>query len=122
MLCQVIPMYARTVTAKLDASDVREPLILNDEGLRGRHSGLPHDVLAQSARRLRILALLYAFVFFMAGYFPALLFSDVRAHRFSNFALWGPGAISIAVALLVAASRSNSRIPLGVVMVIGLGF
>lgn len=95
---------------------------MRDEGVRGRDSGLPHDVLAQSARRLRILALLYAFVFFMAAYFSALLLSEVRAHLFSSFALWGPGAISIAAALLVAALTSSPRISLGAVMVIGLGF
>src|SRR5215471_1136226 len=110
------------VAPKLNAPDFSESLFLRDEGLRGHDSGLPHDVLAQSARRLRILALLYAFVFFMADYFPALLFSDVRAHVFSSFALWGPGAISMGAALLVAALTSNPRIPLGVVMVIGLGF
>jgi hypothetical protein len=53
-------------------SDFSESLFLRDEGFRDRYSGLPPDVLAQSARRLRILALLYAFVFFMAGYFPVL--------------------------------------------------
>src|SRR5262245_8703121 len=58
----------------------------------------------------------------MAGYFPALLFSDGRANFFSRFALWGPGAISIVIALLVAVLTSNSRIPLAVVMAIGLGF
>jgi eukaryotic-like serine/threonine-protein kinase len=106
----------------LKASDLSESLFLRDEGLRGRDSGLPRDVLAQSARRLRILSLLYAFVFFMAAYFPALLFPDVRGHMFSSFALWGPGTISIAVALFVAALTSNPRIPLPVVVVIGLGF
>ena len=115
-------MHPQKVTPKLNASDFSESLFLRDEGLRGHDSGLPTDVLAQSARRLRILALLYAFVFFMAGYFPALLFSDVRAHLFSSFVRWGPGTISIAVALLVAALTSYSRIPVSVVMVIGLGF
>jgi serine/threonine-protein kinase len=100
--------------------DSSESLFLRNEGLRDRVSGLPSDVLAQSARRLRVLALLYAFVFFMAGYFPALLFPADRAHLFSRFALWGPGAISMAVALLVVALTSNPRIPIGVVMVIGL--
>src|SRR5688572_12096842 len=66
-------------------ADSSESLFFRDEGLRGRDSGLPPDVLAQSARRLRILALLYAFVFFMVGYFPALLFSADRAHLFSRF-------------------------------------
>jgi hypothetical protein len=45
---------------------------------RGMSSGLPADLLGQSAARLRILAFLYAFVFFMAGVFPALLFDRAR--------------------------------------------
>jgi hypothetical protein len=44
-----------------------------DPGDRGISSGFPADLLRQSAGRLRVLALLYAFVFFMAGIFPALL-------------------------------------------------
>src|SRR5262245_13691420 len=110
-------MRAQKLAIKLHASDSGEPLFFGDDGLRGRYSGLPHDVLAQSARRLRTLALLYAFVFFMAAYFPALLFADVRAHIFSSFVIWGPGVISIAVALLVAAVSSDPRIPLRVVMI-----
>ncbi len=39
---------------------------------RAISSGFPVDLLNQSAGRLRVLALLYAFVFFMAGIFPAL--------------------------------------------------
>ena len=65
--------------------------------------GLPPDLLSQSAARLRILALLYASVFFMAGFFPALLFPADRAMLFSSFTMWGPGVIAIAMALLVAA-------------------
>ena len=51
-----------------------------------------------------------------------MLFSDVRAYVLSSFANWGPGAISISLALLVAALTSNARLPLRVVMVIGLAF
>src|SRR4051812_6530818 len=43
-----------------------------DSAARGISSGFPADLLSQSAGRLRVLALLYAFVFFMAGIFPAL--------------------------------------------------
>ena len=49
-------------------------------------SGLPADLLAQAADRLRVLALLYAFVFFMAGIFPALLLPVERARFFESFA------------------------------------
>src|SRR4030095_10681637 len=72
--------------------------------------------------RLRVLALLYAFVFFMAAYFPALLFSEQRAHIFSSFVSWAPGVISIAVALVVATLTNSPRITVRVVMLIGLGF
>jgi serine/threonine-protein kinase len=89
---------------------------------RGVSSSLPADLLAQSATRLRTLALLYAFVFFMAGVFPALLFPADRALMFGRFVLWGPPVIAIAVALLVAAVVGSSRIPLSTVMKIGLAF
>ena len=36
-------------------------------------TGFPPDLLAQSARRLRILALIYAVVFFLNRYGPALV-------------------------------------------------
>ena len=53
-------------------SDSNSPTLVVPRGRRGttRQStvGLPHDVVSQSAARLRILALLYAFVFFMAGH------------------------------------------------------
>jgi hypothetical protein len=91
---------------------------------RSRESGtgLPSDLLSQSASRLRILALLYAFVFFMAGFFPPLLFPGSRALLFSSFLLWGPGAIAIAVALLVAVLLRSARVPLHAVTNIGLAF
>ena len=100
----------------------REKLFLRDEGRCARVSGPPPDLVARSARRLRILALLYAFVFFMAGIFPALLITGDRAVFFSNFLVWGPGAISIVVALLVAGLTRSSRLPLSWVMTIGLAF
>jgi serine/threonine protein kinase len=115
-------MQAGKAAPNLNAPDFKESLFFRDEGLRGRDSGLPPDLLSQSARRLRVLALLYAFVFFMAAYFPALLFSEHRAHIFSSFVSWGPGVISIAIALVVAAQTSNPRISVRVVMLIGLGF
>ena len=41
-----------------------------DPTARAISSGFPVDLLNQSSGRLRVLALLYAFVFFMAGIFP----------------------------------------------------
>src|SRR5881409_2443814 len=76
-----------------------------DPTARGISSGFPVDLLSQSAGRLRVLALLYAFVFFMAGIFPALLFPSDRARFLGSFVQWGPGVIGIGVALLVDEQR-----------------
>jgi serine/threonine-protein kinase len=93
-----------------------------DPTARGISSGFPVDLLRQSAGRLRVLALLYAFVFFMAGIFPALLFPDDRAHFLGSFLLWGPGVIGIVVGLLVAAVIRSPRLPPSTAMNIGLAF
>ena len=63
----------------------------SDSKSRGISSGFPSDLLSRSAERLRVLALLYAFVFFMGGIFPALLFPADRAPFLGSFAQWGPG-------------------------------
>jgi serine/threonine-protein kinase len=89
---------------------------------RSHTPGLSTDLLSQSAGRLRILALLYAFVFFMAGFFPALLFDEDRAKLFSSPLFWAPGVISIVGALAVATVVGNPRVPLPTVMTIGLLF
>jgi tRNA A-37 threonylcarbamoyl transferase component Bud32 len=99
-----------------------ENLFYRDEGRRGRTSGLPSDIIAQSVSRLRVLALLYAFVFFMAGFFPMLLSSADRAYHFSHPTHWVPGTISITVALLVAWQPWIRRVPLRAVMLVGLAF
>ena len=69
-----------------------------------QHTGpLAPELLSQSVRRLRVLALLYAFIFFMAGFFPSLLVAEDRAHMLEHPVHWVPGVASIALALLVAA-------------------
>src|SRR5437588_7220444 len=88
----------------------------------GISSGFPVDLLSQSAGRLRVLALLYAFVFFMAGIFPALLFPGDRARFLGSFLQWGPSVIAIVVALLVAAVIRSPRLPLPTAMNLGLAF
>ena len=95
---------------------------MRDEGRRRHASGLPTDVLAQSARRLRALALLYAFVFFMAGFFPDLLTSENRARIVSDPSHWIPGTSAIAAALLVALMTRLHEIPLSRIMQVGLAF
>jgi plasmid stabilization system protein ParE len=93
-----------------------------DPSARGVSSALPADLLSQSASRLRTLALLYAFVFFMGGIFPVLLFPGDRARFLGTFVQWGPSVIGIVVALLVAAVIQSARLPLPTVMNIGLAF
>jgi hypothetical protein len=66
-----------------------------DSEARAISSGLPADLLSQSAGRLRVLALLYAFVFFMGGIFPALVLPDDRPRFLGSFVQWGPGVIGI---------------------------
>jgi serine/threonine-protein kinase len=93
-----------------------------DATARGASSGLPLDLLNQAASRLRILALLYAFIFFMAGIAPVLLFPSELAHFFSSFVQWGPSVIGIGIGLLVALVIGSSRLPLPAVMNLGLAF
>ena len=85
-------------------------------------TGLATDLLSQSATRLRTLALLYAFVFFMAGFFPALLFAETRAQLFGHVAIWLPGTLAIAMALAVASVACSKLISLSTAMTIGLVF
>jgi eukaryotic-like serine/threonine-protein kinase len=64
---------------------LNDPLLLPRAGQRPATSatgGLSPELLSESARRLRTLALLYAFTFFMSAFFPPLLFASERATRF----------------------------------------
>jgi hypothetical protein len=87
-----------------------------------RTGRLAPELLSQSASRLRILAALYAFTFFMAGFFPSLLTADSRTWFFGDPKNWVPGAISIGMAAVVWAIAKNPRVPLPVVMNVGLAF
>jgi len=72
--------------------------------------GLPRDLVRQAAPRLRVMALLYAAVFFFAGIFPSLVSSATRAAYFGSVVQWLPGTISIAVALVVAGIVTDPRL------------
>jgi serine/threonine-protein kinase len=104
-----------------------QTLILPPAGRRGSQSsqsttGLPADLLRESVVRLRILALLYAFVFFMSAFFPVLMLPADRAQVFSRLASWLPGVIAIAMALAVAALTWSARVSLPAIMGIGHAF
>jgi eukaryotic-like serine/threonine-protein kinase len=83
-----------------------------DSAARGISSGLPVDLLSQSADRLHVLALLYAFIFFMAGVFPFFWLPLERAQFFGNILLWGPPVVGIAVGLAVAGLVRSPRVSL----------
>jgi tRNA A-37 threonylcarbamoyl transferase component Bud32 len=85
-------------------------------------TGLSSELLSQSTRRLCIVALLYAFVFFMSDPLQALLFSEDRARYLANPLRWAPSTISIAVALLVALLTWKRWIRDEVVLTLGLIF
>jgi serine/threonine-protein kinase len=82
----------------------------------------PADLLNQAAGRLRILALLYVFTFFMAAFFPSLLFRATREALFAQPLNWAPGAISIAVALAVAWAIQRARLGPRAVIAVALVF
>jgi serine/threonine-protein kinase len=84
--------------------------------------GLSAEILSRSARRLRTLALMYAFTFFMAGFFQDLIFADARAMMFSSVLFWLPGVLAIAMALAVAAVTVYANLPLTTLMNVGLVF
>jgi serine/threonine-protein kinase len=83
-------------------------------------TGLPSDLLGLSARRLQVLALLYALVFFLAGIFPALILPGDRAQFLGNVVQWAPGVVGIVVAVLLAAVIR--RVPPRRAMTLGLVF
>jgi hypothetical protein len=85
-------------------------------------TGLPPDLLAQSAKRLRILALQYAFIFFMSDPLFAILFPEDRRAYFASALRWAPSILSIASALAVAAMTWSKRIQLARMLEIGLVF
>ena len=104
--------------------DERKTLVLPHKGRNTPTAGestvgLPTDVVGRSAERLRTIALLYAFVFAMAGYLPGLL---VTRDLFSSVLFWAPGLIAISGALVVAAVVRSPHVPLPAVMTIGLVF
>ena len=85
-------------------------------------TGLPPDLLNRVAARLQVLAWLYAFTFFMAGFFPALLVRGQRALLMSSPLNWVPGVISITVAVSIALAIRASRLRPATVTVLALVF
>lgn len=72
--------------------------------------GLPRDLVQAARPRLRVMALLYAAIYFLAAIFPPLTSKVDRAVLFGAVVQWLPQVISISVALFVAAAVTNPRL------------
>ena len=83
---------------------------------------MPAGLLAQTARRLRVWAILYAFVFFMAGILPAILVEGLRAEFLASALQWAPPVCSILMAIAIAAIVSRPSLSGSAVVRIGLLF
>jgi serine/threonine-protein kinase len=81
---------------------------------------LPAALMQQSAGRLRVMALLYAAVFFLAGTAPVLLLPDERAAFLGSPTRWLSSLLSIGSALLVAFLASRPRLSSDTVVRLGL--
>ena len=85
-------------------------------------TGLPPDLLGRAATRLQILAWLYAFTFFMAGYLSQMLIPGAWDFLVARAINWVPGVISIAVAVTVAVAIRAVPLRPAVVTAIALIF
>jgi serine/threonine-protein kinase len=108
-------------------AETRNPLLLPERarataGARSSTAGLPVDLLSQAAARLSSAAFVYAFVFFMAGFFPSLLFEHGRAMLVGSVLGWLPGLLAIGVALAVGVVARSGRVDVARVMTLGLWF
>ncbi len=95
-------------------------MLPRDRSSRTRVTGPPPELLAQSEGRLRILALQFAFVFFMSD--PLILFPGERVAFLSSALRWAPSAASITTALLVVTLTYSRRVDITTVLGVGLVF
>jgi serine/threonine-protein kinase len=104
-----------------------ETLLVPQQGARrtaplGDTRALSTQILKQSARRLRVLALLYSFTFFMAGMVPSLVSEIDRAHLVAHFGHFIPDIIAILGGLAVAAFTLSERVPPRILMNVAFVF
>jgi serine/threonine-protein kinase len=82
---------------------------------------LPDDLLRAAAKRLRIIAIVFA-AGFLLGELVWVLFDPIARADFAHFYGWGPPVISIAIALSVALLVGHPRLSPQTLMNIGLVF
>jgi serine/threonine-protein kinase len=111
-----------------DESDAQAPLVTRVERPptpgpqpTGPPPSLPEDLLRDAAKRLRVIALIFA-AGFLVGELAVVIFDAELRVQYRYFYEWGPGAISIAVALAVAVLAGSKRLSLQTIMNIGVAF
>ena len=82
-------------------------------------TGLPGDLLKQSVKRLRVLALLYALTFFLADFFGYVL---EPSNKIDSVDDWLPGVVSIVAALAVAWITTRPALHPAMILRVGLTF
>jgi serine/threonine-protein kinase len=87
-----------------------------------RTTRLSPDLVAESARRLHVLALLYGFAFFMSAVLPVVLFADARHYFFSSPLRWVAPIASLIVAGIVVLLTRRDRFDPARVMTVALAF
>jgi serine/threonine-protein kinase len=88
----------------------------------GRRTPLPPDVVADAARRLRAVALLYAGVFFVVGPLTALVSPAQRQTFFTSALRLVPSILSIGAAVAIAIASYRASIAPRLVLRLGLVF
>ncbi len=87
----------------------------------GPPPSLPEDLLRDAAKRLRVIAVIFA-AGFLVGEGAVVLFDAELREQYRYFYEWGPAAISIAIALAVAVLAGSKRLSLQTIMNIGVAF
>jgi hypothetical protein len=99
-----------------------ETVLVKDAERSTIQTDLPADLETDAAYRLRVVVLLYAFVFLVVSPVSGLLSPAEREAYLSSALRWGPPVASIGLALFVAALTRISRIPVRTVLSVGLVF
>lgn len=83
---------------------------------------LPADLVQQSVGRLRVLALLYALIFFLGGTVPMLVHKPDRDVLLQSPLQWGPQVAAILMATVVFLVLRSPTLPIRRALAIGLFF
>jgi hypothetical protein len=108
-------------------ADPKNTLLVNDGESataepRSSTGSLPADLLSDIVRRLRVVALVYAGGYFVAGALPSLIIPQARTMFFSAPSHWLPVSVSIVMGLVVAGIMGHRSLSDRTKIRIGLAF